>query len=56
MVTLVSCNKNKCAQCHYDNNGAEVELGEFCGDDIKNLENNGHTVNGVNYPAHCGEH
>jgi|LakMenEpi03Aug12_release.lakeMendotaPanAssembly.Ray.scaffolds.fasta_scaffold4026163_1 hypothetical protein len=56
MLTLGSCNKNKCAQCHYDNNGAEVELGEFCGDDIENLEKNGHTVDGVNYPAHCGEH
>lgn len=57
VFALISCNKNKCAQCHYYNDiGAEFELGEFCGDDIENIEKNGYTLDGVTYSTHCGEH
>lgn len=55
-ILAVSCKKNECAMCHYDKNGAEVELGEYCGDDISNLEKNGYNDNGTIYTAHCGEH
>ena len=55
-LVLVSCNKNKCYDCHYDGPNGEVELGEKCGDEVKELEENGHTVDGTNYTVHCGEH
>ena len=50
-----SCSKDECKECHYDKGGAEVELGEKCGDDIADLEKNGYTVDSVNYTVHCGE-
>ncbi|MCB0738898.1 MAG: hypothetical protein KDC92_15420 [Bacteroidetes bacterium] len=52
-----SCGKEECHECHYeDANNNEVELGEFCGDELENLEANGTTVNGVKYDVHCHEH
>jgi len=56
MALAVSCNKNKCYECHYDGPNGEVEIGEKCGDDVKALEENGYTVDSVTYEAHCGEH
>ena len=56
LVALPSCKKNKCKECHYDKNGAEVELGEYCGDDLEMIEQNGTTVNDTLYEVHCGEH
>lgn len=56
MVVFVSCEKNKCHECHYDKNGAEVELGEKCGDDLESLEANGYTDSTGNYVVHCHEH
>ncbi len=56
VATLSSCN-NKCHECHYeDANGAEVELGEQCGDDLENYEENGIVVDGTTYEVHCHEH
>lgn len=55
-LTLVSCNKNKCYDCHYDGPNGEVELGEKCGDEVHELEENGHTEGGTTYTVHCGEH
>lgn len=55
-LIVASCKKETCAECHYDKNGGEIELGEKCGDDIENLEKNGITIDGVNYVVHCGEH
>ena len=53
--TFVSC--KKCGECHYDAaDGSEVELGEYCGDDLENLEKNGHVIDGTTYTVHCGEH
>jgi hypothetical protein len=54
--TLISCNKNKCHECHYDKAGAEIELGEKCGDELENLEANGYTDSTGNYVVHCHEH
>lgn len=50
-----SCKKDECKECHYDGPSGEVDLGEKCGDDITNLEANGHTENGTTYTVHCGE-
>jgi uncharacterized lipoprotein YehR (DUF1307 family) len=57
-VALISCGKNKCEECHYElSNGSEVELGDYCGDDLKNIEKNGYTDStGTNYEVHCGGH
>ena len=53
---LLSCNKNKCHECHYDKAGVEVELGEKCGDELENLEANGYSDSTGNYTVHCHEH
>jgi hypothetical protein len=54
----VSCAKNKCAECHYDAPTGEIELGTFCADDLKNLEELGTYTDslGATYEVHCGEH
>lgn len=55
-VALLSFNScKKCHECHYDFNGTEIELGEYCGDDLKALEESGVVVNGVEFEVHCGE-
>ena len=47
----------KCHECHYDNNGAEIELGEYCGDELEQLEANGYAdTSGNVYTVHCHEH
>ena len=59
LFILVSCKKDQCYECHYDGpNGAEVELGEYCGDAAEQLENDGYndSITGQNYTVHCGEH
>ena len=56
-MAFTSCKKEECHECHYeDANGAEVELGEKCGDDLEDLEANGINVDGTNYEVHCHEH
>jgi hypothetical protein len=54
----ISCAKNKCAECHYDAPSGEIELGTYCGDDLKNLEELGTYTDtlGATYVVHCGEH
>ncbi len=58
LVIMSSCGKDECHECHYDGPNGEVELGEYCGQDAENLENNGYTdtITGQNYTVHCGEH
>ena len=53
---LTSC--KKCSECHYEKNGAEVEIGEYCDDEIESLEAAGYYVaaDDTTYEAHCGEH
>lgn len=55
-IAISSCSKNKCHDCHYDKNGAEVELGQKCGDDLEQLESNGYTDTTGTYTVHCHEH
>ena len=54
VLAMASC--KKCKDCHYDGPSGEVELGEYCGDDIENIESSGHTVDTVTYDVHCSEH
>lgn len=51
--SLTACNKDKCANCHYDKAGAEIELGEKCGDEMETLEANGYTDSTGTYVVHC---
>ena len=53
LFTMGSC--KKCSECHYyDVNGKEVEFGERCGKDLKDIEKNGYDVSGKNLEVHCG--
>ena len=54
MASLASC--KKCMECHYEKNGQDLELGEYCGDDIEELEKNGYTDADGTHPVHCGGH
>ena len=57
LLSTASCNKNKCADCHYDKAGAEIEMGEYCGDDLKQLEALGTYTDSTGiYTVHCEEH
>lgn len=53
---MTSC--KKCSECHYEKGSTEVEIGEYCGDDIEDLEAAGYYVvaEDTTYEAHCGEH
>jgi len=60
LVTLFaasSCNKNKCHECHYDKAGGTIDMGVFCGDELKDLEALGtFTDTTGTYTVHCDEH
>ena len=56
VVLFTSCNKEECHECHYDKDGAEIELGEKCGSELENLEASGFNEGGINYTVHCHEH
>ena len=52
---LFSC--NKCHECHYDDNGSEIEIGELCGEDLENAEANGYAINdSTTVTVHCEDH
>lgn len=55
---IVSCGKNKCAECHYDSPTGEVEMGTYYGDELRNLEDLGTYTDslGNTFVVHCGEH
>jgi len=55
-ITMVSCKKDECHECHYDGPNGEVELGEKCGADLEDAEVNGLVVDGVVYEVHCHGH
>ena len=56
-ITLFSCGKNKCHECHYDDaSGNEVALGEKCGDELETLEANGYSDTTGNHVVHCHGH
>lgn len=48
----------KCSECHYDKDGAEVEIGEYCDDDLEAIEANGYHYHeeDTTYEAHCHGH
>lgn len=57
ILSLTSC--KKCHECHYDAAGdVEVELGEYCDDDLEALEANGYHDHNADttYEVHCHEH
>ena len=40
-VVAMTSSCKKCEECHYDGaDGTEIEIGEICGDDLKNAEEN----------------
>ena len=54
---LTSC--KKCAECDYhDENDNEVELGEYCKDDLENIEAEGYydSSKDTTFEVHCGAH
>ena len=56
-TSVASCGKNKCEICEYYKDGVDTEIGEFCGDDLKDIEKNGYTDStGVTHDVHCGGH
>jgi hypothetical protein len=56
-LALYSCKRDECHDCHYDKNGAEVEMGEYCGKDLENLEAQGaYTDSTGTYEVHCHGH
>ncbi|WP_027419048.1 hypothetical protein [Crocinitomix catalasitica] len=56
LTTFASC--KKCAECHYDFNESEIELGEFCKDDLESIEHDGYydSATDSTYEVHCHEH
>ena len=54
-AVMTAC-KKECKDCHYERNGAEVEMGEYCGDDIATAEADGIVVDDTLWEVHCGEH
>jgi hypothetical protein len=56
-LAFASCKKSECHECHYDDaSGAEVELGEYCDDELESLEANGYNDNGAIRTVHCHGH
>lgn len=54
VTAFASC--KKCHDCHYDGPDGEVEIGEFCGDELEEVEASGHAVGDTVYTVHCEEH
>jgi len=54
VLTLSSC--KKCHECHYDKGVEKIELGEYCNDDLEDIEANGFTDTSGTYEVHCHEH
>ena len=52
-IGFSSC--KKCGECHYDGPSGEVEMGEYCDDELEAIEAEGYIENGVTYEVHCGE-
>lgn len=56
VVVFSSCKKEECHECHYEKNGAEVELGERCDEDLEAIEASGYNDGGTVYDVHCFGH
>lgn len=55
-TVFVACDKEECAECHYDTANGEVEIGQYCDDDLEAIEADGYVINGETKEVHCGEH
>ncbi len=55
-ISFVACKKDECHACHYELSEERIELGQKCGDDLKQAETAGMVVDGVKYDIHCHEH
>jgi hypothetical protein len=54
---IYSCKRDECHDCHYDKAGTQVEMGEFCGEALENLETQGtYTDSTGTYEVHCHGH
>jgi hypothetical protein len=55
---LIATSCKKCSECHYDGADAQVEIGEYCDDELENIENNGFydSVLDTTYEVHCHDH
>jgi len=58
VLSLASCNKPECHECHYeDASGNEIELGEYCDQDLEDIESSGYVDSDGNaHEVHCHEH
>lgn len=56
VISIYSCKKETCTECHYEKGTEEVELGEKCGEELEQLEASGITVDSVHYEVHCHGH
>jgi len=56
MLGLAFTSCKKCAECHYDGPEGQVNIGEYCGQDLEFIENDGYTVNEEKYEVHCHDH
>lgn len=54
MSVLTSC--KKCAECHYDTPNGIVEIGEYCGNELEDIEKSGYNAEGKTYEVHCHDH
>ena len=62
LITAITSCKKPCKECHYEMTmgGATMEhsLGEYCGSELKEIEENGYTepMTNTNYAVSCHEH
>lgn len=55
-IGFISVSCKKCHECHYENGTTEVEIGEYCDDDLTNIEASGFAVGDSIYEVHCEDH
>ena len=54
-ISFNSC--KKCHECHYeDASDNKIEIGEYCDDQLTEVESNGYSVNDTTYEVHCHDH
>ena len=57
LTVLSACKKEECHECHYEgDDGKEVEIGEYCDEDLEKMEKDGYTKDGKTYEVHCEDH
>ncbi len=55
-LSISSCKKEACHECHYDKGSEKIELGEKCGSELERLEADGYSDASGTYTVHCHEH